>query len=166
MASRTNFAEMACSIARSWAVVGEAWTAMIIRDLYMGVNRFEQMRDDLGVSSSILADRLATLEHAGAIAREPYRDGGRTRDAYRLTPMGEDFIPVVIALTNWGDRWLGTDGPPAVLRHSRCGAAPVTAVVVCSCCGEPLKSSDTHAFPGPGARRAQGTMLIAPSRAT
>ena len=160
MAQRTKFEEMACSIARSWAVVGEPWTPLILRDLAVGLHRFEQLREDLGVSTNVLSGRLATLERAGVIERRPYKDNQRTRDEYHLTEMGAELVPVLAALTQWGDRWLSGDTPPALLHHRPCGEREASVVVACSECGEPVTHENTNPHPGPGQRLAPGTMIL------
>jgi len=160
MAQRTDFSAMACSIARSWNVVGEPWTPLILRDLVIGLRRFEQLREDTGVSANILADRLGTLEEAGLIRRQPYKDGQRTRHEYHLTQMGNEFVPVLVAITNWGDRWLSNNQAPAVFHHDTCGSVSATGVVVCSDCGQPIDHTNTTAHPGPGAHAGAGTRLI------
>lgn len=151
---------MACSIARAWNVVGEPWTPLILRDLAIGLRRFEQLREDIGVSANILADRLNTLEEAGLVHKQPYKDKQRTRLEYHLTEMGNEFVPILVALTNWGDRWLSDNNPPAVFHHDTCGSLTATGVVVCSDCGKQIDHTNTTAHPGPGAHSGAGTQLI------
>lgn len=156
MTQRTDFSAMACSIARAWSVVGEPWTPLIVRDLAMGFSRFDDLRADLGVARSVLADRLKTLEAAGVIERRTYRSVSRPRDEYVLTDMGRDLVPMVVALTQWGDRWLDDgNGPPVVFGHS-CGVS-AKAVIICSECGEPLEAGEVTASAGPGTRIGPGT---------
>lgn len=152
---------MACSIARTWAVIGEPWTPLILRDLTVGLRRFDDLKTDLGIASNVLASRLRLLEEEGIVERRPYSDGGRTRDEYHLTDAGEELVPVLIAITAWGDQWLGENGPPAIFEHQACGNKPVIGRLCCSECGEPLTAGNTTALPGPGATRARGTELIA-----
>lgn len=160
MPQRTDFSAMACSIARSWDVIGEPWTPLIIRDLFIGLHRFDQLKADLGIAPNILTARLKTLTAAGVVERRPYSDGGRIRHEYYLTTMGDELVPVIVALTNWGDTWLSEATPPAIIRHVGCGQTPVTAVVTCSSCGEALTAPDIEALPGPGADPGPGTQLI------
>ncbi len=160
MPQRTDFSAMACSIARSWDVIGEPWTPLILRDLVVGLHRFDQLTTDLGIAPNVLTTRLETLQSAGVIERRPYSDGGRTRHDYHLTDMGMDLVPVVVALTNWGDRWLSAETPPAVFRHLGCGDAPITATVSCSSCGQSLTAEGLEVQRGPGSRRGPGTQII------
>ena len=146
---RTDFAQMPCSIARSLAVAGEPWSALVLRDIYVGINRFDALQRDLGVSRHILAERLRHLVEAGMLERRPYSQRP-PRDEYALTDMGAEFIDVLLAMVAWGDRWTaGAAGPPALYRHRSCGR--VTHVEPhCAACGEVLRSGDVDVESGPG----------------
>jgi DNA-binding HxlR family transcriptional regulator len=143
-----EIAEQDCSIARPAAVLGDRWTLMILRQAFTGMKRFEDFQQSLGISRSLLADRLGKLVEAGVLRREPYKDEVRTRDRYRLTEMGLDLYPVLIAFRDWGDKYL-RDGPRAQIRHKGCGGEP-TLEVRCSKCGEEMGARDAEAVPGPG----------------
>ncbi|HEY0474208.1 MAG TPA: helix-turn-helix domain-containing protein [Kribbella sp.] len=156
----TSFAEMHCSLAQSLEVMGDWWTPLILRDLYLGLDRFDQLVTDLGISRNLLTARLAALVESGVITRTPYQDNP-VRSAYALTEAGRDLIPILIALTAWGDRWFTPDGgPPIRFTHETCGHR-TTATVSCSACGNPLAADDVTPSPGPGGRTAPGTALIA-----
>jgi len=87
------------------------------------------------------------------LRREPYKDDVRTRDRYRLTEMGLDLYPVLIALRDWGDRYLEADCPPVKIRHKDCGGEP-TLELRCSECGEEVGARDAEAAPVPGLKTA------------
>ena len=70
---------MHCSLARSLEVVGDWWTPLVLRDLFLGLDRFEQLVADLGISRNLLTDRLDTLVAGGVVAREQYQDNPRAR---------------------------------------------------------------------------------------
>jgi DNA-binding HxlR family transcriptional regulator len=144
----SEIAEQDCSIARPAALLGDRWTLMILRQAFSGIKRFDDFQQSLGISRSLLADRLGRLVEAGVLRREPYKDEVRTRDRYRLTEMGLDLYPVLIALRDWGDTYL-REGPPAKIRHKGCGGEP-TLEVRCSKCGEEMGARDAEAVPGPG----------------
>lgn len=147
---------MACSLARTWQVIGEPWTPLILRDLALGMTRFEEFQTDLGIARNVLADRLRTLVASGVVQRREYASANRRRNEYVLTEMGAELLPVVITLVQWGDRWLDDgDGPPVVFHHEPCGAL-TTARVVCDGCGEDL-ASDVIPLAGPGSRVGPGT---------
>jgi DNA-binding HxlR family transcriptional regulator len=113
--------ESSCAIARSLAVLGERWTMLILREAFSGTARFADFRDNLGVASDVLTDRLTTLVEHGVLTKEPYREPGeRTRYAYRLTPAGAELRVILGALQQWGDKHLPWhDGPTVIRRDCR-----------------------------------------------
>jgi DNA-binding HxlR family transcriptional regulator len=154
--ARTSFKDMTCSVARTLDVLGERWTPLILRDILVGVRRFDAMQRNLGISRKVLAERLSELAEHGVIERVPYQDNPPRYD-YVLTEKGVDLAYVLLAMMAWGDRWAsGEEGPPLVLRHESCGAI-VEAVPACSGCGQALKAGEVTPLPGPGARRGPGT---------
>ena len=146
---RTDFSQMTCSIARSLAVAGEPWSPLVLRDVWVGINRFDDMQRDLGVSRKVLAERLKHLVEEGMLERRPYSERP-ARYEYVLTTKGAGFVDVLMAMAAWGDRWTaGEAGPPVLRRHRACGQ--ITQVELrCSVCGEPLHSTDVDVEPGPG----------------
>ena len=139
-----------CSLARTLSVLGDRWTLLVIRDCFMGVRRFEQFEARLGIARHVLADRLKKLTEAGVLAKVPYQDRPR-REEYRLTEKGLALHPALIALLDWGDRYMaGPEGPPVQRRHRTCGHV-THGVTVCSECGEPLDPREMSVEPGPGA---------------
>jgi DNA-binding HxlR family transcriptional regulator len=153
---RTQFNDMACSLARSLDVAGELWTPLILRDLWMRRNRFDEIRDNLGLSRKLLADRLETLVREGAVERRRYTERP-PRYEYMLTEKGKELMEALLVLISWGDRWaVKKDGPPMLMRHKKCGKT-VRAEVTCSCCGERLHADEVRLEPGPGAREGWGT---------
>lgn len=141
---------MNCSVAQCLEVIGEWWTPLIVRDAFLGVRRFEEFHDRLGISRNVLTDRLHALVGAGVLDRVPYQERP-PRFEYRLTDKGRDLWGVISAMREWGDRWAAPDGPPLRLRHLGCGHL-VEVVTVCSECGEQIGPRDVRAEPGPGAR--------------
>jgi DNA-binding HxlR family transcriptional regulator len=141
-----------CTVARAMAVLGERWTIVVLREVFNGVRRFDQIRDHAGIPRQVLANRLAALCEAGVLRREPYRaPGERERHEYRLTAKGLDLYPVLIAVKDWGDRYLADPaGPPLEISHRDCGE-PVRLRLVCGR-GHVLESARAaQAAPGPGA---------------
>lgn len=155
---RTDYSDFACSVARSLEVMGEWWTPLILRDLYLGVHTFDDLVADLGISRSLLTRRLAGLVEDGLIRREAYSDRG-DRYRYLLEPAGRDLIPVLAALAAWGDRWhTPKGGPPLLFEHEGHGCVPT---VTCSVCAQPVTSDSLVPRPGPGARAVRGTAVVA-----
>jgi DNA-binding HxlR family transcriptional regulator len=143
-----------CTVARAMAILGDKWTFVVLREVFVGIRRFDQMRVRTGVPRQVLTNRLDRLVTEGVLRRVPYREEGhRVRDEYRLTEKGLDLYPVLTAILAWGDRYLADpEGSPIELVHRDCGA-PV---------GTPLRCADGHALasprevvsrPGPGAHR-------------
>src|SRR5215218_7973952 len=146
---RTNFGEMVCSIARTLDVIGEPWSPLILRDVWVGVNRFDQLQADLGISRKVLTERLNHLVDHGILERRPYDQ--RPRHEYVLTAKGAELVEMLMVMTAWGDKWLaGEAGPPVLFRHHAC--QQVTHVELrCSGCGEPMRAGDVDPEAGPGA---------------
>jgi DNA-binding HxlR family transcriptional regulator len=145
---RKSFADMHCSVAQCLEVVGEWWTMLIVRDAFLGVTRFDQFQERLGISRNILNQRLGRLVDAGVLRRVPYSEHP-PRHEYRLTDKGRDLWPVLTAMRQWGDRHAAPDGPPLRIVHRACGEV-TDAVLTCSHCGQPLGPRDVLAVPGPG----------------
>ena len=109
---RTDFSQMTCSIARSLAVAGEPWSPLVLRDVWVGINRFDDIQRDLGISRKVLAERLKHLVEAGMLERRAYSERP-ARYEYALTEKGLEFVDVLMAMAAWGDRWTAGDaGPP------------------------------------------------------
>jgi DNA-binding HxlR family transcriptional regulator len=141
-----------CSIARALELVGERWTILVLRDVFLGVRRFDAIQRDLGVARNVLAARLDRLVAEGVLQKVPYQERP-TRHEYRLTEKGLDLWPVIVELLRWGDRYAAPPaGPPIVLRHRDCGGL-IDEWRICENCGKPLGPRDVLAEPGPGATR-------------
>ena len=121
-----------CSVAGTLAVVGEKWSLLVLREAFLGVRRFADFQRILGAPRAVLTDRLATLVDQGILRRVPYQaEGERQRHEYRLTTKGIDLYPTLVALMEWGDRYLAPEGEvPMELRHRNCGA-PVHLTLTC-----------------------------------
>ncbi|MEE2679513.1 MAG: helix-turn-helix domain-containing protein [Myxococcota bacterium] len=147
--------EIPCSIARALAVVGERWTLLILREIFFGARRFDELRRRLGIARNVLATRLDHLVDHGVLEKVAYQDRP-ARYEYRLTRKGRELYPVLLALLQWGDRWQSGTGPPSLtLVHTSCGA-PIEPVTACGHCGDPLAPATTRA-------RMSAERLSAPS---
>jgi DNA-binding HxlR family transcriptional regulator len=145
---RTSVGWMNCSIARSLEVIGEWWTPLVLREVFFGRRRFEEILQVLGISRNILTDRLATLVEHEVLERVPYQEAP-VRHEYRLTEKGLDLFPVLVALQNWGDRWESPAGPPVVLVHRDCDHE-LGATLTCATCGGEIRARDVRPETGPG----------------
>ncbi|MDD7910558.1 MULTISPECIES: winged helix-turn-helix transcriptional regulator [Pseudovibrio] len=147
--TRTSFAGMDCAIAQAIELIGDAWTLLILRALFQGLKRFDDFQGNLGISTSVLTDRLHRLVEADIIRKEKDREDARS-SVYLLTDKGMDFYPVLIALNQWGERW---EGKPTGLRLDlieRETGKPVREVQVLSQDYKVLTARDVEARPGPG----------------
>lgn len=146
-----------CSVARTLAVIGEKWTLVVLRELFQGVRRFDDMRAHSGIPRQVLSDRLAHLVDEGLLRREAYREPGqRERQEYRLTPKGIALHPVLLALMAWGDAYeADPEGPSFEVRHRDCGA-PVRLVLECAEGHDHLTARDVRGTPGPAAHLRTG----------
>lgn len=146
---RTDFGGMACSIARTLDVIGEPWSPLILRDVWVGMTRFDQLQADLGISRKVLTERLNHLVEHGVLERRPY--DRRPRHEYVLTEQGTELIDLLLVMNRWGNKWLaGEAGPPVLHRHRTCGEISVVDLR-CAHCGEPMHAGDIDPLPGPGA---------------
>lgn len=118
-------------------VVGDRWSSLILRSGFMGLTRYDEIREETQIATNILADRLRWLCAHGFLVKRTYQESP-SRHEYRLTEKARDLYPVLTMLLQWGDRWYASpEGPPILLTHRRCGA-PLEPAVVCSVCKEPL----------------------------
>jgi DNA-binding HxlR family transcriptional regulator len=121
-----------CPMAHALDVVRNRSAFLVLREAFYGATRFDEFVARTELSEPVAAARLRELTDAGLLEREPYREPGqRTRHAYRLTEKGHDLLPVVVALMQWGDKWVLPGGARVEIRHEGCGA-PVTAELRCS----------------------------------
>jgi DNA-binding HxlR family transcriptional regulator len=155
---QTSFADMHCSLARSLELVGDWWSPLILRDLAIGPRRFDELVADLGISRNLLTARLDGLVAVGIVARSRYQEHP-PRYRYYLAEAGVDLVPVLMALTAWGDRWATPEGgPPVRYRHRHCGQV-FTPTVCCPSCNQAVTADEVDILPGPGGQAAPGTML-------
>jgi DNA-binding HxlR family transcriptional regulator len=146
---------MTCSVARTLSVIGDRWTMLIIRDVFLGVRRFDAIQQDLQLTPHRLSDRLRKLVRDGVLRRVAY-EKRPPRYEYRLTEKGFDLYPLLATMTAWGDRWMaGRRGVPVELVHQPCGHT-ITPELVCPCCQAKIDAREMVAQPGPA---LQGRVL-------
>jgi DNA-binding HxlR family transcriptional regulator len=155
---RKSFEAMNCSVAQTLEVIGEWWTMLIIRDCFMGVTRFDEFRQRLGIAGNILTDRLEHLVDRGVLVRVPYQSNPVRHD-YRLTEKGKELWLVLMAMRQWGDRWEAPEGAPVLIEHTSCRHQMIV-LATCSACGEPIDTRSARAIPGPGAASRPAAALL------
>lgn len=106
---RQGLFDQDCAIAQAAAVVGEWWTLLILRDVAGGIGRFDDLHSELAISRKVLSERLATLVVDGVLEKRLYRSHP-PRYEYHLTEAGRGLVPVLIALQDWGARFVLGDG--------------------------------------------------------
>jgi DNA-binding HxlR family transcriptional regulator len=147
---KNDYDSQVCSIASALEVIGERWSLLIVRDIFLGLRRFDEIQENLGIARNVLQTRLTRLQEQGVLERRLYREHP-PRYEYRLTEKGLDLWPTIVALMQWGDRYAGLPaGPVVLLEHRGCGGA-VDEHRVCEACGAMLSVRDARAIPGPGA---------------
>ncbi|WP_027005598.1 winged helix-turn-helix transcriptional regulator [Conexibacter woesei] len=159
MLGRT-YESQTCSVARTLELVGERWTLLIIRDAFLGVRRFGDFAERLGVARNVLQDRLERLVEAGILEKVPYQERP-LRHEYRLTDMGRDLWPSIVALLQFGDKHLANEaGAPMLLLHRGCGGE-LDDRRLCAKCGKPVELRDVEAVRGPGGARLPAAPVAA-----
>ena len=143
-----------CTVQRALQVLGDRWSFVVLREVFNGIRRFDDMRTRTAIPRQVLTERLRRLTEEGLLRREPYREAGqRQRYEYRLTGKGLDLYPVFVALNEWGSAYYSdAEGSPLLFRHRGCGGEVSTE----------LRCEHGHAVddvrevvpsPGPGAHR-------------
>jgi DNA-binding HxlR family transcriptional regulator len=129
-----------CALPAALEAVGERWSFLILRGVFNGLHHFEEFQSTLGIARNILSNRLARLVEHDILTREP-DPADRRKVAYRLTPKGRELLPVLVALRQWGERWVSgvPSNPVLVDRTSR---MPVAAMAVRASDGRPLSLSE------------------------
>lgn len=111
-----------CPIDRAMQVVGTRSAMLLLREAAYGTTRFDDFAARVGISDAIASSRLRELVAAGLLERRPYREAGqRTRHEYILTASGNDLVPALLALAEWGRKHAPHTETP-VMTHAGCGA--------------------------------------------
>lgn len=141
---------MTCSIARTLDIVGEPWSPLILRNVYVGITRFDQIQQSLDISRKVLTERLKWLVENDVLERREY-SSRPPRHEYALTAKGLELCDLLLVMVRWGDRWTaGEAGPPVLYRHHACGEISHVELH-CSVCDRPMRAADIDVLPGPGA---------------
>ncbi len=129
-----------CGIADALEVVGERWSFLILRGTFNGLHHFEEFQATLGIARNILSNRLTRLVEHEILKRE-LDPADRRKVIYRLTQKGRELLPVLIALRQWGERWVsGVPNNPVLV--DRLKRQPIAQVCVQSADGRPLSLSE------------------------
>ena len=146
-----------CSVDRTLTILSDAWSFLVLREVYLGARRFDQIQAVLHMPRSTLSARLVQLVKAKVLARVPLEESARFE--YRLTERGFDLYLVMLAMLRFGDDWLAGDKPPPLkLIHANCGhqCHPET---ICSACRKPIHAVQVTYRDGPGAGTSHATAM-------
>jgi len=157
-----SFSGMRCSMAGALEVVGDRWALLLIRDLSLGLRRYDELRASTGIPPATLAARLTHLVEGGLVERVRYQERP-PRDEYRLTDRGRDLWKVTVALREWGDRWDASGfGVPMEMVDRHTGR-PLRLTLVDAETGETVPIERAMMRPGPDADEAVHRLLGAGS---
>ena len=144
-----SFAGMTCSVAGALEAIGDRWAVLLLRDLSLGLSRYDELQASTGMPTTTLSTRLKHLEGSGLVERRPYQDNP-PRHEYRLTDKGRDLWKVLTALREWGDRWdaNGLGASTIELVDDQTGR-PLVLALVDQETGEAVPQSRARLRPGP-----------------
>lgn len=131
---RSSVSHLNSGVARALEVVGEWWTPLIVREVFLGRTRYDEIQGQLGIARNVLSDRLNSLVGAGVLTRVQYSERPQ-RFEYQLTDMGRDLFGTLVMLKAWGDKWLSGDQSTAPITHAACGTI-VNPMVWCDRCNQ------------------------------
>ena len=164
---RVTLGERLCPVSRAAGQLADAWTFVILRELFLGNRRFEGLRLHTGMSPRSLALRLGRLVGDGILEKTTCREAPAFHE-YRLTPKGLDLWPVLVTLRQWGERWAGPwgrGGSPLKLMHRGRDHA-LHAVLTCAECSEPVNARSGQVVPAPGALREREAFAAEVTKST
>jgi len=144
--TRTSVRRHPCPIARAASVIGDQWSLLILRDLLQGVSRFSELKRRIGAASNMLAIRLEALVAEDLVERCAVRPGVK-RFRYRLTEKGRDLAPALVALMQWGDRWMFDPGTQPVSVRVRGTQEALAPMRVRTASGAPVEPEELEFKP-------------------
>lgn len=145
---RSSFGEQSCSVARTLDIIGDRWTPLVLRDIAIGISRFDAIQNDLGLSRKVLTQRLDALIEHNVVVRVAYSEHPPRYD-YRLTEKGSDLAMVLLAMQQFGDKWAFAGRAPIEWQHLSCGKVS-QPVACCDQCGEQVRPGEAIPRRGPG----------------
>jgi DNA-binding HxlR family transcriptional regulator len=149
-----------CSAARSLELLGDRWTLLLIREVAFGTRRFDDFAAHLGIARNVLSLKLASLVNAGILVQRPFKQDAK-RQGYHLTEMGEALLPVLVALVQWGDRWLQTPDSVPIRFIERATGEELAPIRLRNASGKELTMRELDWAPGPGAGHPSIAPLVA-----
>ena len=132
-----------CPVARALDLIGDRWSLLIVRDAFDGVRRFSDFQRSLGMSRSMLSQRLQALQDAGVLIQQPAGDGSRYHD-YALTAQGQALFPRVVALRQWGEGYLFAPAEPRSQLQVIGDGRPLAPLLPRDADGKQVAAADTE----------------------
>ena len=159
MSAIDSFNQTLCPIARAETLVGDRWTVLILRELFMGSHRFDEIQAQTGGTPQMINARLKKMESDELVERR-HPDERSKRHEYRLTEKGEAFYPVILALRAWGETWCKSsdEGRAINYTHRTCGGSAGLGPE-CESCGLPLRRGELTANLNPAYRDERDARL-------
>ena len=148
--SKGSFAEMNCPIAQTLEQVGEWWTLLILRNAFCGMTRFQEFQQHLGIGTNVLSQRLRQLTEDGILERSAAQHDGRAVE-YRLTEKGSALYPILIAMAEWGEKWVPNPKGARIRLVERGTGEPIAGICVQAADGRSLQAQEIAAVAGPAA---------------
>ena len=158
-----SFSRLNCSIARSLAVLGDSWSLLVLRDALAGIRTFEGFTRGLGIARNTLTDRLRRLVEEGMLTQMDVGKRG-TRFEYVPTPKAKEFQVALIAIMQWGDRWVSGSGNEPVVAFDRVSGSAIAPLVLRATSGRVVASDDLMHKPGRGATEVTRDYLTAKNK--
>lgn len=143
MAKQKSLQTSECPVARAVESIGERWCFMILREAFDDVRRFSEFRKNLGLAKNILATRLKHLIEIGVLEISPASDGSAYKE-YILTDMGRSAFPVVVAMRQWGERYLYKQGEMHSVLLDNVNGEPLLTLEVRASNGRVLGPADCY----------------------
>ena len=151
--------EHACPVAAFLNIFGDAWTLMVIREAFYGATQFSEIQRNTGIAKNLLSSRLSMLVEEGVLYREDIGERG-SRFAYRLTEKGCSLVPVLVAMVQWSNEHLFSEGQEPVFLVERKSGKPLKRLIPSNARGRELKWGEILTRPGPGADRAMRARIL------
>ncbi len=149
MTRRATLHTSECPVGRSVDIVGEWWSILIVRDAIDGITRFDDFRQHLDISPTILTERLRRLVETGILRRRRY-ESRPPRDEYVLTPRGRELAAVILGLAGWWNDAVDPERRPVIVIDNETGAE-AEPIVVDRRTGQPIEWPRHRFAPGPTA---------------
>ncbi|EPG66889.1 transcriptional regulator [Leptospira wolffii] len=140
---RKNLEQDSCPIARSLSTIGEWWSLLILRDVFLGKRRFSELEKSLGLAKNVLSSRLQKLVSEGVLEIVPASDGSAYQE-YSLTEKGKGIFPILVAIRQWGEKFLFQDDPIDQALVEKKSGKKIKTIQVQSQAGKNLRPEDVR----------------------